>query len=105
MRTPLRLATASVAAASLVAAAAASAAAAPAEPGPAQATPVAASTGSSMVDSGAAALESAGYYLGRGDFLGLLVLVGVTPFQMLTGAVCDLGTGSGLPVPCTRPKY
>ncbi|WP_280488352.1 hypothetical protein [Nocardia farcinica] len=102
MRTPLRLATASVAALSL---AAASAAAAPAEPGPAHAIPVAASTGSSMVDSGAAALESAGYYLGRGDFLGLLVLVGVTPFQMLTGAVCDLGTGSGLPVPCTRPKY
>ncbi|MGV9610975.1 hypothetical protein [Nocardia xishanensis] len=99
MRTTLRLASASIAVASLVG----TAAAATAEPSSAPAfAPVAADagTGSSAVDSGSAAARSAVEFLGRGDLIGIIVLLGVTPFQMLTGGICDLATMSALPNPC-----
>ncbi|MFI2284631.1 hypothetical protein [Nocardia beijingensis] len=101
MRTPLRLAAASVAAAALVA----TAAGATAEPiSSAPATAVAAGTGSSAVDSGAAAAQSAVYFLQRGDVIGILVLLITAPLQIFTGAVCDLATGSALPSPCATPR-
>ncbi|MCP2315125.1 hypothetical protein APR12_000455 [Nocardia amikacinitolerans] len=103
MRTTLRLAAASVAAASLVG----TATAATAEPSP---SPVAApqpGTGSSAVDSGSAAARSAVDFLQHGDIIGIIVLLGVTPFQMLTGGICDLATLSALPNPCRpmAPRY
>lgn len=107
MRTTLRLAAASVAAASLVG----TAAGATAEPDPAPAfAPVAApepGTGSSAVDSGSAAARSAVDFLQHGDIIGIIVLLGVTPFQMLTGGICDLATLSALPNPCRPgiPRY
>ncbi|MEV0248234.1 hypothetical protein AB0H76_16685 [Nocardia sp. NPDC050712] len=36
----------------------------------------------------------------QGNVIGLLVLLVVTPFQALTGGVCDLATLSALPNPC-----
>ncbi|MFI5539646.1 hypothetical protein ACWESM_14250 [Nocardia sp. NPDC003999] len=101
MRTPLRLAAASVAAATLVV----TAAGATAEPiSSAPATAVAAGTGSSAVDSGAAAAQSAVYFLQRGDVIGILVLLVTAPLQIFTSGVCDLATGSALPSPCATPR-
>lgn len=93
-----RLAVASIAAASLVG----TAAGATAQPGQA---PVAygesePSTGSSGADTGSAAARTAGILAGNGDIIGLIVLLGVTPFQILTDGVCDMATGSSLPSPC-----
>lgn len=99
--TSLRLAVASVAVASL-AGTAAGAAAQPSSPP--VSGPVAEAefgTGSSALDSGSAAARSAGVLAGDGDIIGILVLLGVTPFQMLTSGVCDLATLSALPDPCS----
>ncbi|MBB5916228.1 hypothetical protein BJY24_005140 [Nocardia transvalensis] len=93
MRTTLRSGAASVAAAALVTTAASAAA----DPAPAPA----AGTGSSAVDSGSAAAQTGVFYLQHGNVIGLLTLLVVTPFQILTTGVCDLATGSGLPSPCT----
>ncbi|BDT87116.1 hypothetical protein GV791_28945 [Nocardia cyriacigeorgica] len=101
MRNTLRCAAASVAAASLVAAAAGANA-----ESPASVAPVAeAGTGSSMLDAGSSAAQSAGYLAQRGDIIGVLVLLGITPFQMLTSGICDLATGSGLGNPCSPSRY
>ncbi|MFD4458710.1 hypothetical protein [Nocardia sp. NPDC058480] len=91
MRTTLRLAAGSVLAASLVA----TAATVTAEP-----VPVAA-TGSSALDYGSAAADSAAGFLQRGDIIGFIVLMGVAPIQMLTSGICDLATMSALANPCT----
>ncbi|MGI5218812.1 hypothetical protein [Nocardia sp. CA-290969] len=99
--TTVRLAVASIAAVSLVGAAAG----ATAQPGPTPAVaPVAegeSGTGSSALDSGSAAARTAGILVGNGDIIGIIVLLGVTPFQMLTDGVCDLATMSALPSPCS----
>ncbi|MFC9659813.1 hypothetical protein ACFVJ5_06210 [Nocardia sp. NPDC127606] len=95
MRTTLRLAAGTVMAASLVATAATSTA----EPAPV------AGTGSSALDYGSAAANSAGELLRHGDLIGLIVLLGVTPIQMLTSGICDLATMSALPNPCTQSRY
>ncbi|MBF6209668.1 hypothetical protein IU433_05105 [Nocardia puris] len=97
-RTFLQVGAASIAATALIATAGGAAA----EPQPA--APVATGTGSSALDAGSAAAQSAGWFAQRGDVLGLLILLGVTPFQMLTGGVCDLATLSALPSPCPAPK-
>ncbi|MFC8384577.1 hypothetical protein [Nocardia sp. NPDC057272] len=86
MRNTLRITAASVAVAGLVAAAAGTAVA---------------ETGSSAADSGSAAANSAAVLAGQGDIIGLIVLLGVTPFQMLTGGICDLATSIGSASPCT----
>ncbi|WP_280259764.1 hypothetical protein [Nocardia abscessus] len=97
MRTPLHLAAASVAAATLVV----TAAGATAQPiSSAPATAIAAETGSAAADSGSAAVRTGVGFLERGDIIGILVLMGVAPFQMLTGGICDLATMSALPNPC-----
>ncbi len=95
MRTTLRLASGTVLAASLVA----TAPAATADP-----TPVA-GTGSSALDYGSAAAGSAGEFLQRGDLIGMLVLLGIAPVQMLTSGICDLATMSGLASPCSPSRY
>ncbi|WP_280236696.1 hypothetical protein [Nocardia cyriacigeorgica] len=59
-----------------------------------------AGTGSAAVDSGSAAARSAAELIGTGDIIGVIVLLGITPFQILTGGVCDLATLSALPNPC-----
>lgn len=94
MRTTLRLTTAAIAAASLFA----TAATAIAEP-----VPVAteSETGSSAADAGSAAARSAVYFAQNGDLIGFIVLLGVTPFQILTSGICDLATLSSLPSPCS----
>lgn len=102
-RTPLRLATTSIAAACLIG----TATGATAAPGP---VPVAvdAGTGSAMVDSGSAAAQSAVETVRRGDIIGIIgiiVLLALTPFQMLTGGICDLATFSALPNPCAPSTY
>ncbi|MFF5035232.1 hypothetical protein [Nocardia salmonicida] len=86
MRNTLRIAAASVAVAGLV--------------GTAAGTAVA-ETGSSGADAGSAAANSAVLLAGQGDIIGLIVLLGVTPFQILTGGVCDLATAAGSASPCT----
>ncbi|MFE5475838.1 MULTISPECIES: hypothetical protein [unclassified Nocardia] len=86
MRNTLRIAAASVAVAGLVGAAAGTAVA---------------ETGSSAADSGSAAANSAAVLAGQGDIIGLIVLLGVTPFQILTGGVCDVATLTGSASPCT----
>ncbi|MBF6497945.1 hypothetical protein [Nocardia cyriacigeorgica] len=103
MRNSLRCAAASLAAASLVGAAAG----ASADPGAAASvTPVAeAGTGSSMLDAGSSAARSAGVLAQQGDIIGIIVLLGITPFQMLTSGICDLATGSGLGNPCSPSRY
>ncbi|KQY31964.1 MULTISPECIES: hypothetical protein [Nocardia] len=88
MRNTLRIAAASVAVAGLVGAAAGTAVAAP-------------STGSSGADAGSAAANSAAVLAGQGDIIGLIVLLGVTPFQILTGGICDVATLTGSASPCT----
>ncbi|MBP2191337.1 hypothetical protein [Nocardia goodfellowii] len=100
MRTTLRLAVASAAATTLVTAAA-SAQAEPVAFTPPPVTTVADETGSAAVDSGSAAARSAVWLFQQGNVIGLLVLLAVTPLQALTGGICDLATGSGLPSPCT----
>ncbi|MBF6340950.1 hypothetical protein IU450_34425 [Nocardia abscessus] len=97
MRTPLHLVAASVAAATLVV----SAAGATAEPiGSAPVTAIAAESGSAAADSGSAAVRTGVGFLQRGDIIGLIVLLGVAPFQILTSGICDLATMSALPNPC-----
>ncbi|MFC9875889.1 hypothetical protein [Nocardia sp. XZ_19_231] len=86
MRNTLRIAAASVAVAGLVGAAAGTAVA---------------ETGSSGADAGSAAANSAALLAGQGDIIGLIVLLGVTPFQILTGGVCDVATLTGSASPCT----
>lgn len=97
----IRLAVASIAVAGLVGAAAGAAA----QPGSSPvAAPVAegeSGTGSSALDSGSAAARTAGILVGNGDIIGIIVLLGVTPFQILTDGVCDLATLSALPSPCS----
>ncbi|MEU4413002.1 hypothetical protein [Nocardia salmonicida] len=91
MRNTLRIAAASVAVAGLVGAAAGTAVA---------------ETGSSGADAGSAAGNSAALLAGQGDIIGLIVLLGVTPFQILTGGVCDVATLTGSASPCTPgPKH
>ncbi|MFF2083666.1 hypothetical protein ACFVVM_07805 [Nocardia sp. NPDC058176] len=64
-----------------------------------------ADTGSSAVDAGSAAAHSAGVFLGHGDLIGLVVLLGVAPFQILTSGICDLATMSSLPNPCAPGSH
>ncbi|WP_336082056.1 hypothetical protein [Nocardia sp. SSK8] len=98
MRTPLTLA-ATLAAATLLASAPGAAA---------QTTPVLvaeAGTGSSAVDSGSTAARSAVDLAQRGDVIGILVLLAITPVQMVTGGICDLATGAGSADPCSPSRY
>ncbi|MFC9894970.1 hypothetical protein ACFVMC_14895 [Nocardia sp. NPDC127579] len=99
MRTVFRFAAASTAAVALVSASA-SAVAEPIEP-----IPVAVESGSAAVDSGSAAAQSAVWLFQQGNVIGFLVLLGVTPFQVLTGGICDLATMSALPNPCRAEAY
>ncbi|MGK8506030.1 hypothetical protein [Nocardia asiatica] len=97
MRTPFRLAAASVAAATLVV----TAAGATAEPIDSATVTVAdPGTGSSAVDAGSAAARTAMYHLERGDVIGILVLLVAAPLTIFTSGVCDLATFSALPNPC-----
>lgn len=59
-----------------------------------------ADTGSSALDAGSAATHSVGLFAGRADVIGIAVLLGVAPFQILTSGICDLATMSSLPNPC-----
>ncbi|MFI5717614.1 hypothetical protein [Nocardia sp. NPDC051750] len=95
----IRLAVASIASASLIGTAAGASAGPGSSPAPVAETE--SGTGSSAADSGSAAARSAGVLAGNGDIIGVIVLLGVTPFQMLTGGICDLATMSALPSPCT----
>lgn len=91
MRNTLRIAAASVAVAGLVGTAAGTAAAA---------------TGSSAVDSGSAAASSAVELAGRGDIIGTLVLLVVTPIFIVTDTLCELAPSVGSASPCTPgPKH
>lgn len=103
--THLRLAITSIAAAGLIGTAAVATAVPPATPGPAPAATAEAGTGSAMVDSGSTAAQSAVEAVQRGDIFGILALLVLTPFQMLTGGVCDLATLSALPNPCAPSTY
>ncbi|MFI6308636.1 hypothetical protein ACIBEK_00640 [Nocardia fusca] len=105
MRTPLRLAAASIAAVGLIATAAGATAAPPVAPIPAPVAAAETGTGSAMLDSGSAAAQSAVETVQRGDIIGIIVLLALTPFQMLTGGVCDLATLSALPNPCAPSTY
>lgn len=96
----LRLAVASIAAASLVGTAAGATAQPVSSPVPAPVAQGESGTGSSAVDSGSAAARTAGILVGNGDIIGIIVLLGVTPFQILTDGVCDLASISALPNPC-----
>ncbi|MEU1980853.1 hypothetical protein [Nocardia sp. NPDC019395] len=99
--TILRLAVASLATAGLVCTAAAATAGAGSPPAFGPVADTESGTGSSALDSGSAAARSAGVLVGNGDIIGMIVLLGVTPFQMLTSGVCDLATLSALPSPCS----
>ncbi|MEV3960661.1 hypothetical protein AB0M34_07115 [Nocardia sp. NPDC050193] len=105
MRTPLRMAATSIAAAGLIGTAAGATAAPLVAPGPAPVAAAETGTGSAMVDSGSAAAQSAVETVRRGDIIGIIVLLALTPFQMLTGGVCDLATFSALPNPCAPSTY
>ncbi|MBF6207945.1 hypothetical protein [Nocardia sputi] len=103
MRTPFRLAAASVAAAALVVTPA-GAAAQPVDtsPPPAPGTAIATGTGtgSSAVDHGSSAVRTGLLFLQQGNVIGILVLLAAAPLQILTSGICDLATGSALPNPC-----
>ncbi|MEV4153333.1 hypothetical protein AB0J48_09965 [Nocardia salmonicida] len=62
-------------------------------------------TGSAAIDYGSSAVQSAGSFVERGDIIGLIVLLGITPIHMLTGGICDLATFSALPDPCSPTRY
>ncbi|WP_156959703.1 hypothetical protein [Nocardia sp. BMG51109] len=101
MRTPFRCAAASIAAAALVV----TAAGATAEPiGSAPVTPVEGGTGSSTLDSGSAAAQTAVYFIQTGNVIGFLTLLVATPLQIMTGTVCEMATLSALPSPCPKPR-
>lgn len=100
---PLRLATASIAVAGLIGTAAGATAAPPVTTS--TVTVAEAGTGSAVVDSGSAAAESAVGAVRQGDIIGVIVLLALTPFQMLTGGVCDLASLSALPNPCAPSTY
>ncbi|MGW0181245.1 hypothetical protein [Nocardia sp. NPDC003345] len=89
----------SIAAACLIGTAATATAAPQAAPAPEAVAE--AGTGSAMVDTGSAAAQSAVGAVQRGDIFGILALLVITPFQALTGGVCDLASGSALPNPCS----
>ncbi|MGW5309948.1 hypothetical protein ACWEQ0_08730 [Nocardia thailandica] len=93
MRNSLGLAATTLAATALVAAAPGAAA----QPG--------ADTGSSAVDSATRAAGSLVELVQRGDVIGVIVLLGITPIQMVTGGICDLVTGAGSSNPCSPTRY
>ncbi|MEV6217352.1 hypothetical protein [Nocardia sp. NPDC051833] len=64
-----------------------------------------AGTGSSVVDSASRAAQSAVELAQRGDLIGLVVLMAITPVQMVTGGVCDLAVGAGSSNPCSPTRY
>lgn len=64
-----------------------------------------AGTGSAAIDSGASAAQSALLFAQRGDLIGLVVLLGVTPIYIVTSGICDLATMSALPNPCSPTRY
>ncbi|MET9211654.1 MULTISPECIES: hypothetical protein [unclassified Nocardia] len=64
-----------------------------------------AGTGSSVVDSASRAAQSAVELAQRGDLIGLVVLMAITPVQMITGGVCDLVVGAGSSNPCSPTRY
>lgn len=99
--TTLRLAVASIAAASLVGTAAGATAAPVPSPAFVPVADTEPGTGSSAVDSGSAAARTAGILVQNGDIIGIIVLLGITPIQMLTDGICDLATMSALPSPCS----
>ncbi|KAF0845737.1 hypothetical protein [Nocardia caishijiensis] len=94
MRTTLRLTAAAIVATGVLSATATAVA---------QPAPIAAEsdTGSAAADAGSAAGQSAVYLAQNGDLIGLIVLLGITPFQMLTSGICDLATMSSLYSPCS----
>ncbi|WP_063034166.1 hypothetical protein [Nocardia grenadensis] len=91
--------------AGLIGTAAGATATPPIAPIPAPVAAAESGTGSAMVDSGSAAAQSAVEAVQRGDIIGIIVLLALTPFQMLTGGVCDLAAGSSLPNPCAPSTY
>lgn len=101
MRTSITLATALAAATLLASAPAAAAPTDAVRPGLVAET----GTGSAAADSGSAAARSAGELAQRGDVIGLLVLLAITPVQMVTGGICDLVTGAGSANPCSPTRY
>ncbi|MGW5383535.1 hypothetical protein [Nocardia sp. NPDC003963] len=104
--TPLRLTVTAVAAAALIGTAGVATATPPAAaPRPAPVAADEGGTGSAMADSGSAAAQSAVGAVRNGDVIGVLVLLALTPFQMLTGGVCDLASFSALPNPCAPSTY
>ncbi|MEV0032257.1 hypothetical protein [Nocardia sp. NPDC050793] len=105
MRTTLRLASACIAVACLVGTAAAATAEPSSAPPSAPVAAAEAGTGSAAADAGSAAARSAVGFFERGDIIGIIVLLGVTPFQMLTSGICDLATMSALPNPCAPTRY
>ncbi|MFE6922924.1 hypothetical protein ACFVAV_17990 [Nocardia sp. NPDC057663] len=64
-----------------------------------------AGTGSSVVDSASRAAQSAVELAQRGDLIGFIVLMAITPIQMVTGGVCDLAVGAGSSNPCSPTRY
>ncbi|QLY28002.1 hypothetical protein [Nocardia huaxiensis] len=78
---------------------------APASASPAIAPVADSETGSSAADSASAAAQSAVYLAGRGDVIGVIVLLGITPIHMITGGICDLVTWSGSSDPCSPTRY
>ncbi len=101
MRTPLRLVAGSVAAATLVVTAAgATAEPIDSAPAPARVAQAAPGTGSSALDTGSTAANTAVWYIQHGDVIGMLLLLAGTPFVALTSGVCDLITLSGFRSPC-----
>lgn len=97
MRNSLGLVAATAAAAALTATAPAAAA----RP---EAAPVA-DTGSAVIDSANRAAASAVELVQRGDIIGTIVLLGVTPIVMVTGGICDLIIGAGSSNPCSPSRY
>lgn len=41
----------------------------------------------------------------RGDHIGFIVLMAITPIQMVTGRVRDLAVGAGSSNPCSPTRY
>ncbi|MGS2810549.1 hypothetical protein [Nocardia sp. MW-W600-9] len=64
-----------------------------------------AGTGSAVIDSASRAAQSAVELAQRGDLIGIIVLMGITPIQMITGGVCDLAVGAGSANPCSPTRY
>ncbi|MBL1078715.1 hypothetical protein JK358_30365 [Nocardia sp. 2] len=105
MRNSIGLLAAAVTAAALVGTAATPAAHAAPVADPGTAAVADSGTGSAAVDYGSSAAQSAVALAQRGDVLGVIVLLGVAPFYMLTGGICQLVTASSFADPCAPTRY